>query len=77
MSFYSNDTPGVFNLSGTTICNQLFKINLLLNLIVAAIISILAILLVLKIFLNGKKFFLVKYVPHSAFSSDEDIIIFG
>lgn len=77
MNFYSKDPEGIFALAGTATCQQLFQINLFLNLIVAVLISVLGILLILKIILIARQFFMVKYVPHSAISNDEDIIVYG
>ncbi len=77
MNFYTADTLGIFALPGAATCKQLFEINLWGNLIVAALISVLAVLLIVKIFLIARGFFMVKYVPHSAISTDEDIIVLG
>ncbi len=49
--------------------------NILLNLVVAVLVSILAILQIIKIIHLWKKFFITKYVPHSAMCTDDDIIV--
>ena len=59
----------------TTKCNQLFKVNMYGYLIVAILMSILAIFQIYKIFQLWKQFFLTKSVSHSACCEDENIIV--
>lgn len=76
-NFYKNDTLVIFNKTGTEVCNQLFQVSLWCNLLVAVISSILSIFLILNVILIAKNFFFVKYVPHSAICTDEDIVVFS
>lgn len=75
MKYYQNDTDNIFNKQGTKVCNQLFQMNLWSNLIVVILIAILSVLLLIKIILIAYNFFFVKYVPHTAISTDDDIIV--
>ncbi len=74
LNFY-NDNKGLFQGSDNKKCRQVFKSNLALNFIVAIFNSIIAVIMIIKVFLISKQFFLVKYVPHTATSEDEDIIV--
>jgi hypothetical protein len=76
MDFFQNDPLKIFNKTGTETCKQLFQVNLWCNLIVAVLISVLAVLHIIKIFLISKNFFLKRFVPHTAMCPDEDIIVF-
>ncbi len=75
LSYYSDDPDNIFKLEGTEKCIQLFQVNVWCNLIVAIIATVLALLLIFKIFIITKNFFIVKYYPHTAISEDDDIIV--
>ena len=72
---YYNEHKVEFQGSKNKKCRQVFKANLALNFIVAIFNSIIAIIMIIKVFMISKQFFLVKYVPHTATSEDEDIIV--
>jgi len=75
MSFLDDDPLKIFAPKGTDSCKALFNMNILVNMIVGGIAAILAILLIVKITLIAKSFFLTTYVKHDATSWDDDIII--
>jgi len=76
ITFYKNNPLGIFGKTGTDPCQQIFLANLWLNLVVAILVSILAIFQIFKIIQIGKKFFMSSYVPHSATCTDDDIVVF-
>jgi hypothetical protein len=76
MNFYNNDPNKIFNQTGTTACKNFFQLNIIINIIVAAIIAVLAVLQIIKLFFISKNFFLKKHVPHTATCEDEDIIVY-
>jgi hypothetical protein len=67
------------NTPGTDIstCQQLFFINLICNLIVAIMISIIVLLQLIWVFLIAKRFFLIRHVEHSARCEDENLVVIG
>lgn len=56
-------------------CKNLFKANLIINFIVAALSTILEICVIVRIIFITYDFFIKSYVPHSAKCVDDDIII--
>jgi hypothetical protein len=71
---YDDTSIKVFSASSPT-CNTLFQINMYGYLVVAIIMSILAILQMWKIIDIGKNFFMKNYVEHTARCEDENIIV--
>jgi hypothetical protein len=63
----------MFTAVGAETCDQLFVVNLYLNLVVAIITSIIAISIIIKVTIIANEFFFTKYVPHTAKVFDDDI----
>jgi len=73
--YFNEDPDKVFVLENTSSCQQLFQANLWCNLVVAIIISGLAVLELLTLFSIAKNFFIKKHVVHSARNIEEAIIV--
>ena len=74
LKFYRDNITNEYDNSAKT-CKRVFKANLGMNFTVCIISSIIELIVLIKIFLIGKFFFLNSYVPHTAVCEDEDIII--
>lgn len=78
INFYNNhhdeNQIRIFS-SKSPFCNKLFEINMYGYLIVAIVMSLIAIIQIWKIFTIWKKFFVNNYVDHSARCEDDNIIV--
>lgn len=74
LSFY-NDNKTLFEGDENKSCRHVYIANLSLNFVVSIFNTIIAIIMGVKVVFISKGLFFTKYVPHTATSEDEDIII--